>query len=101
MATTRMIVRENKRLAMSQRARSKRAAVRNKIKDLTIPMEEKMVLVAKLTAMPRDESPIRIKRRCQSCGRPRAVLQKFKLCRFCLRKAAVRGDVPGLVKSSW
>jgi small subunit ribosomal protein S14 len=40
-------------------------------------------------------------RRCQLCGRPRAVYRKFKLCRICFRKLADQGLVPGVRKSSW
>jgi small subunit ribosomal protein S14 len=39
--------------------------------------------------------------RCRRCGRPRAYLRKFGLCRICLREVAHEGYVPGLVKSSW
>ena len=39
--------------------------------------------------------------RCKRCGRPRAYLRKFKLCRLCFRQLALRGDIPGVVKSSW
>ncbi len=39
--------------------------------------------------------------RCQMCGRPRAYYRKFKVCRICLRKEALRGNIPGMVKSSW
>ena len=39
--------------------------------------------------------------RCTRCGRPRAFLRKFGLCRICLRDHAHEGDVPGLTKSSW
>jgi small subunit ribosomal protein S14 len=40
-------------------------------------------------------------RRCELCGRPRAVYRKFQACRLCLRKLANEGKVPGLVKASW
>jgi len=40
-------------------------------------------------------------RRCQLCGRPRAVYRKFKICRICLRNLAAEGKVPGLRKASW
>ncbi len=43
----------------------------------------------------------RIQRRCQMCGRPRAVYQKFRICRICLRKLANEGKVPGMRKASW
>ena len=44
---------------------------------------------------------IRHRNRCQRCGRPRAFLRKFALCRLCFRKLALEGDVAGVVKSSW
>ncbi|RPI61294.1 MAG: type Z 30S ribosomal protein S14 [Planctomycetaceae bacterium] len=43
----------------------------------------------------------RIQRRCQLCGRPRSVYQKFKICRICLRNLAAEGKIPGLKKASW
>jgi small subunit ribosomal protein S14 len=49
----------------------------------------------------RNASYIRIRMRCNSCGRSRGVMSKFGLCRICLREAFCRGDVPGLVKASW
>ena len=39
--------------------------------------------------------------RCQRCGRPRAVLRKFGLCRICVRELAHAGELPGVTKSSW
>ena len=39
--------------------------------------------------------------RCQRCGRPRSVYRKFGLCRICLRGMALRGQLPGVTKSSW
>ncbi|HEV2861612.1 MAG TPA: type Z 30S ribosomal protein S14 [Pyrinomonadaceae bacterium] len=39
--------------------------------------------------------------RCERCGRPRAYLRKFKLCRICFRELALQGQIPGVVKSSW
>jgi small subunit ribosomal protein S14 len=39
--------------------------------------------------------------RCFLCGRPRSFLRKFALCRICFRERASRGELPGVVKSSW
>ncbi len=39
--------------------------------------------------------------RCPLCGRPRAYLRKFQMCRICFRSLALRGDIPGVVKASW
>ena len=39
--------------------------------------------------------------RCNRCGRPRAFLRKFGLCRVCIREMAHRGELPGVSKASW
>lgn len=39
--------------------------------------------------------------RCQRCGRPHAVLRKYKLCRICFRELAYQGQIPGVKKASW
>ena len=39
--------------------------------------------------------------RCKRCGRPRAYLRKFALCRLCFRQLALEGDIAGVTKSSW
>ena len=44
---------------------------------------------------------IRLRNRCNRCGRPRAYMRKFALCRLCFRKLALEGDVAGVTKSSW
>ena len=49
----------------------------------------------------RDANPIRMQRRCAITGRPHAVYRKFGLGRNKLRELAMKGDIPGLVKSSW
>ncbi len=45
--------------------------------------------------------PVREYTRCERCGRPHAVIRKFKLCRVCFRELAYRGEIPGVKKSSW
>lgn len=44
---------------------------------------------------------IRARNRCSVCGRPRAFIRKFELCRICFRTFALRGEIPGVIKSSW
>jgi small subunit ribosomal protein S14 len=39
--------------------------------------------------------------RCERCGRPRAYIRKFKLCRICFRELALIGQIPGVTKASW
>jgi small subunit ribosomal protein S14 len=44
---------------------------------------------------------VRLRNRCRLCGRPRAYMRKFALCRLCFRKLALEGDIAGVTKSSW
>ncbi len=44
---------------------------------------------------------IRVRYRCQLCGRPRGYIRRFGLCRICFREEALKGNIPGVVKSSW
>jgi small subunit ribosomal protein S14 len=44
---------------------------------------------------------VRVRNRCNQCGRPRAYMRRFGLCRICFRKLANEGKIPGVVKSSW
>lgn len=44
---------------------------------------------------------VREKNRCSLCGRPRAYMRKFGICRICFRQLAHKGEIPGLVKASW
>jgi small subunit ribosomal protein S14 len=44
---------------------------------------------------------VRQRNRCKRCGRPRAYLRKFALCRLCFRELSLRGEIAGVTKSSW
>lgn len=44
---------------------------------------------------------VRVRNRCQVCGRPRGYIRRFGLCRICFRELALQGKLPGVVKSSW
>lgn len=43
----------------------------------------------------------RVKNRCPLCGRPRAYMKDFNMCRICFRNMARDGMIPGIKKSSW
>ena len=101
MAKKCMIARERLREKLSQRARATRQEIKAIINSETVEFDEKLDQVKRLNKRRRDESASRHVRRCRSCGRPHAVYRKFGLCRICLRNHAMRGDIPGLVKSSW
>jgi small subunit ribosomal protein S14 len=57
--------------------------------------------VVVLQKMPRDASPVRVRNRCSQSGRPRGFVRKFGISRVALRKLALEGQIPGVVKSSW
>jgi small subunit ribosomal protein S14 len=44
---------------------------------------------------------VRVRHRCRICGRPRGYMRRFDMCRICFRAAALKGELPGVVKSSW
>ena len=96
-----MIARERKRMLLVKRAYEKREKLKDIIKSPYVSYEEKVLAVTKLNKSPRDESSVRVRRRCRICGRSRGVYRTFGLCRIHLREAFVRGDVPGLLKASW
>ncbi|RLC96825.1 MAG: 30S ribosomal protein S14 [Chloroflexi bacterium] len=101
MAKKSMIAREVKRAKMVAKYAVKRAELKAIIINPNSAPEEVDVAVLKLQKLPRDGSPARQQRRCRISGRPHGVYRKFGLCRNKLREAAMRGDVPGLVKASW
>lgn len=101
MAKKSMIAREAKRARTVARYAKKRAELKAVLNSSTASDEEKWDAQIALQKLPRNASPVRQQNRCQVTGRPHAVYRKFGLCRNKLREAAMRGDVPGLVKASW
>jgi small subunit ribosomal protein S14 len=61
--------------------------------------------MAKTVDLPANKKPpkwrVRHRNRCHQCGRSRSFLRKFDLCRICFRLLSLRGDIPGVIKSSW
>ena len=60
-----------------------------------------MIVKAKRPGRVAREHPVRQHNRCARCGRPRAYIRKFGLCRICFRRLALEGQIPGVTKSSW
>ncbi len=96
-----MVNREVKRQRLVQRYAAKRAELKRRLKDPTLSDEDRAELWRKFHSLPRDSSPTRLRNRCRVSGRPRGYYRKFGLARNKLREAAMRGDIPGLVKASW
>jgi small subunit ribosomal protein S14 len=61
--------------------------------------------MAKTALIMKSQAPPKFKTRgysrCKLCGRPRAFIRKFQMCRLCFRELALKGEVPGIVKASW
>ncbi len=101
MAKLSMREREKKREKTVARYAAKRQALKAIIADREASDDDRWDAQVKLQKLPRNASPVRLQRRCGQTGRPRGVYRKFGLGRNKLREAAMRGDVPGLLKASW
>lgn len=101
MAKKSMIARESKRTKLVKQHADKRASLKATVSSDDSSFEEKMEAMTALQKLPRDSSSARQRNRCRITGRPHGFYRKFGLSRNKLREAAMRGDVPGLVKASW
>ena len=101
MAKVSMVNRENRRIKLVKKYSAKRQELKAKIIDSSLNETERAEARKKLNMLPRDSSPSRLRNRCNLTGRPHGYYRKFGLARNKLREAAMRGDIPGLVKASW
>lgn len=101
MAKVSMVERERKRERKVRRYAAKREALKAIINSVDATQQERFEAQLKLQKLPRDSSPVRGRNRCRVTGRPRGYYRKFGLARNKLREAAMNGEIPGLVKSSW
>jgi small subunit ribosomal protein S14 len=93
--------REAKRVALVKKYDARRKALKARGADQTLSMEERLEAQRQLQALPRNANPTRLRNRCALTGRPRGTFRKFGLARNKIREAALRGDIPGIVKASW
>ncbi len=101
MAKVSMKQRELKRQQTVANFAEKRAQLKAVIRNPNSTEDERWEAQVALQKQPRNASKSRLRNRCRITGRPHGVLRKFGLSRIKLREAAMRGDVPGLVKASW
>ena len=101
MAKISVINREKRRTKLVLKYAAKRAEIKKRGSDLNLSMDERFAALQELQKLPRDSSPVRGQNRCRRTGRPHGFYRKFGLSRNMLREAAMRGEVPGLVKASW
>ncbi len=101
MAKKSVIERNKKRQRLVKKYASKRAQLKAMAKDESLSSEEHFEARMKLASLPRNSSPVRVRLRCELTGRSRGNYRKFKLSRIALRELASKGQIPGMVKSSW
>lgn len=101
MAKVSMVNREKKRKRLVKKYATKRATLKARAIDTSLSEEEREQARIALNKLPRNSSAIRIRNRCALTGRPHGYYRKFGLSRNKLREAAMRGDIPGLIKASW
>ncbi len=101
MAKTSSVERNKKRERMARQYANRRARLKAIVNNEGASPEERFEAVLKLAELPRNSSPTRVRLRCEVTGRPRGNYRKFKLCRVQLRELGSKGQIPGMVKSSW
>jgi small subunit ribosomal protein S14 len=101
MAKTSQVLRDQRRAQLIQKYAEKRAELRKKLKDPELSVEDKLEVQEQFAKLPRNSCPTRLNRRCSQSGRSRAYYRKFGISRIALRDLALRGQLPGMRKSSW
>lgn len=101
MAKISMMNRELKRAKLVEKYAARRAELKAKVLDDSLPGEERLAAMQALQKLPRDSSPVRKHNRCGVTGRPKGYYRRFGLGRNKLREYAMRGEIPGLRKASW
>ncbi len=101
MAKKSMIEKNKRRARMVAQYAAKRAELKRILSDPKTTDEEFYAAQRKLTKLPRNSSPVRLRNRCSITGRPRAYLRKYGVSRITFRELAAEGKIPGVVKSSW
>ena len=101
MAKVSMVNRELKRQKLVAKFAEKRAKLKEKAKDQNLTVEERFKARLALAKLPRNSATSRLHNRCLITGRPKGYYRKIKMSRIALRDMASRGEIPGMIKSSW
>jgi small subunit ribosomal protein S14 len=100
-----IIQREMKKIKTVEKYAVKRKEILDQLRKLRIDPEANIDQILELEKqmhkLPRNSSPVRVRNRCIITGKPRGYYRKFGLSRNMLRKLAMNGQIPGVVKSSW
>ncbi len=101
MAKKSQVLRDLRRKKLIAKYAKKRAVLRAKLNDQNASIEEKLEVQEQFAKLPRNSCPTRLNRRCEVSGRSRGYYRKFGISRIALRDLALRGQLPGVRKSSW
>jgi small subunit ribosomal protein S14 len=101
MAKKSQVLRDQGRAKLVAKHAAKRAELRERLKDQNLSMEDKLEVQEAFAKLPRNSCPTRITRRCRITGRSHAVYRKFGVSRIMLRELTLKGELPGMRKSSW
>ena len=94
-------LRDKRRADLIAKHAEKRAGLRKRLNDPNVSIEEKFEIQVAFAKLPRNSCPTRLKRRCQISGRARGYYRKFGMSRIAFRDIALKGQLPGVRKSSW
>ena len=101
MAKQSIIARNLKRKRLVAKYETKRRKLKKMLLDQSLKPQEREQIQRAIRRMPRDSSRTRVSLRCALTGRSRGCYRKFQLSRIAFREAALRGELPGVTKSSW
>ena len=96
-----LIQRNLKRERLVNKYNKKRMALKKIIKNKKTSPEQRIDAINKLSKLPKNSMPCRLRNRCVLTGRPRGIYKKFRLSRIAFRELASEGKLPGITKSSW
>ena len=101
MAKKSSVERNNKRKRLAAKYATKRATLLRMANDTSLSNEDRFRARLKLSELPRNSAPTRVRNRCGVTGRPRGYYRKLDMSRISMRDLASTGLIPGMVKSSW
>lgn len=101
MAKKSQVARDKRRRKLHDQHQEKRAELTAIIKNPEASYDDRREAYRKLSNLPRNSSSTRLNNRCNLTGRSRGYLRKFGMSRIAFRQYALRGQIPGVTKSSW
>jgi small subunit ribosomal protein S14 len=101
MAKKSQVNRDNRRKELIAKHAKRRAELRATLRNPTASIEQKLEAQEGFAKLPRNSCPTRKNNRCALTGRSKAYYNKFGISRIALRELALRGQLPGVRKSSW